>query len=79
MKNHCGSIKQRLLLFAVLAFVSVVLGGCFDPAVSSMEAEHQRLGRLCEQELRQGGFASPVAPQLAPQPLPQTGILFPAQ
>jgi len=70
MKSYSDSIKQRFLLFAVLAFLSVALLGCLDPVVSKMEAEHERLGRVCQQELQQGGFASPRASQ------PET--LFPA-
>ncbi len=63
MKSYCDSIVQRFLLFAVLAFLSVALLGCLDPIVSNMEAEHERLGRVCQQELRQGGYASPQTAQ----------------
>ncbi len=59
MKSYCDSIVQRFLLFAVLAFLAVALFGCLDPIVSKMEAEHENLGRACQQELRQGGYASP--------------------
>jgi len=55
---------QHFLLFAVLAFLAVALLGCLDPVVSNMEAEHERLGRVCQQQLRQGGYASPQTSQV---------------
>ena len=63
MKSHCDSIMQRFLLFAVLAFLAVALLGCMDPIVSKMEAEHESLGRACQQEFRQGGYAAPQTAQ----------------
>jgi len=70
MKTHCDSILRRLLLIAVLAFLTVALFGCLDPIVSEMQAEHEQLGRVCQQELQRGGYASPRTTQ------PET--LFPA-
>ena len=70
MKTHCDSTIKRLLLIAVLAFLTVVLFGCLDPIVSDMQAEHEQLGRVCQQELQRGGYASPQRAQ------PDT--LFPA-
>ncbi len=64
MKSYSDSIMQRFLLFAVLAFLVVALLGCLDPIVSDMEVERERLARACQQELRQGGYASPQTAQV---------------
>lgn len=78
MKSCCDSTTRRfsrkghltVLLFAVLAFLAVALPGCLDPVVADMRAEHENLGRICQQELRQAGYGSPRANQ--------TETLFPA-
>jgi len=63
MKSCCSSIIRRVLVFAVMALLGVALAGCNDPVVSNMEAEHERLGRVCQQELQRGGYVSPRTAQ----------------
>ena len=58
MKRYADSMMRRLLIFAVTAFLAVTLLGCQDPIVKDMEAEHQRLGRICQQEIRQARVVS---------------------
>lgn len=70
MKSCCDSIRQRLLVLAVMALAAVALSGCLDPIVADMEAEHERLGRVCQQEIRQSRYGSPQ--------ISQTETLFPA-
>jgi len=70
MKSCYDSIIKRFLLVAILVILTVVLFGCIDPVRSDMQAEHEQLGRVCQQELQRGGYASPRTTQ------PQT--LFPA-
>jgi hypothetical protein len=62
---------KRFLLVAILALLTVVLFGCLDPIVSDMQAEHEQLGKVCQQQLQQGSYPSARTAQ------PQT--LFPAQ
>ncbi len=78
MKSCADSMTRRLLIFAVTAFLAVTLLGCQDPIVRDMETEHQRLGRICQQEIRQAhivsggqGFSGFSAPS-------RTESLFPA-
>jgi hypothetical protein len=64
MKSCCDSIIRRLLAFVVVAFVAVALPGCLDPIVADMEAEHQKLGRACQQEIQQSRYGSPQTSQV---------------
>ena len=54
MKSHYSSIRTRVLTVAAAIILAVSLTGCNDPIVADMEAEHQRLGQVVNQELRQG-------------------------
>jgi len=70
MKSHYVSIRTRVLTVATAIFLAVSLMGCIDPIVADMEAEHQRLGNVVKQELRNGPSAFPANSQ------PE--VLFPA-
>jgi hypothetical protein len=70
MESYCESIMRRLLTWVIVIFLAVTLLGCGDPIVADMEAEHQRLGQVCQRELRQGLYAFP--------PSAQTEALYPA-
>ena len=70
MKSFYDSIRRRLLLFVTIALAAVALPGCLDPIVGDMEAEHERLGRVCQQQLQQSRYGSPQ--------ISQTETLFPA-
>ncbi|TSA52152.1 MAG: hypothetical protein D4R45_07380 [Planctomycetaceae bacterium] len=70
MKSHYSSIRTRVLTVATAIFLAISLTGCIDPIVADMEAEHQRLGNVVKQELRQGYSCFP--------PSPQPDVLFPA-
>ena len=70
MKSHYSSIMTRVLTVVTAIFLAVSLMGCNDPIVADMEAEHQRLGNVVKQELRQGFSAFP--------PSSQSEVLFPA-
>jgi len=70
MKSHYSSIRTKALTVATAIFLAVSLMGCMDPIVADMEAEHQRLGNVVKQELRQGLSAFP--------PSSQPEALFPA-
>ena len=47
-------MKTRVLTVATAIILAVSLMGCNDPIVADMEAEHQRLGSVVNQELQQG-------------------------
>lgn len=70
MKSHYSSIKTRVLTVATAIILGVSLMGCNDPIVADMEAEHQRLGNVVNQELRLGLTAYP--------PSSQPKVLYPA-
>jgi hypothetical protein len=70
MKSHYSSIRTKVLTVATAIFLAVSLMGCNDPIVADMEAEHQRLGNVVKQELRQGFSTFP--------PSSQPEVLFPA-
>jgi len=70
MKSHYSSIRTRVLTVATAILLAVSLMGCNDPIVSDMEAEHQRLGNIVKNELRNGPTAFP--------PSSQPEVLFPA-
>ena len=70
MKSHYSSIKTRVLTVATAIILAVSLMGCNDPIVADMETEHQRLGNVVKQELRQGLSSYPSSSQ------PE--LLFPA-
>ena len=70
MKSHYSSIRTRVLTVATAIFLAVSLMGCNDPIVGDMEAEHQRLGNVVKQELRNGLSAFP--------PGSQPEVLYPA-
>jgi len=63
MKSHCYSIMGKLLILIIAVFLAVTLLGCHDPIVADMEAEHHRMGKIAEKELRQGLSASPPTSQ----------------
>lgn len=63
MESNHTSIMGRLLILITVFFLAVTLLGCNDPIVADMEAEHQRLGNVCGQELRQGLSAFPLTTQ----------------
>ena len=71
MKSHYDSIRTTVLTVATAIFLAISLTGCIDPIVADMEAEHQRLGNVVKQELRQGFSTLPTGSQ------PEA--LFPAQ
>jgi hypothetical protein len=56
MKNRHNSITVKLLTLLIGFFLAVTLPGCMDPIVSDMEAEHQRLGMIAEQDLHRSPF-----------------------
>jgi hypothetical protein len=56
MNNKHSSITVKLLALIIGLFLAVTLPGCMDPIVSDMEAEHQRLGMIAEQDLQQSPF-----------------------
>lgn len=58
MKSYVYSMIGRLLVFSVMTFLSVILFGCQDPVVRRMDAEHKRLGMMCQQEIRQAQLGS---------------------
>lgn len=60
MRSYGDSMMRQLLIFAMMVFLTVTLFGCNDPIVTDMEAEHQRLGRVCQQEIRQSLSAFPA-------------------
>ena len=70
MKSHYSSIKTRVLTVATAIILGVSLMGCNDPIVADMEAEHQRLGDIVKNELRNGLTAFP--------PSSQPKVLYPA-
>ena len=70
MKSHYNSIRTRVLTVATAIFLAVSLMGCNDSIVGDMEAEHQRLGNVVKQELRNGLSAFP--------PGSQPEVLYPA-
>ncbi len=78
MKSYVHSIIRRLFIFAMTAFLSVTLLGCQDPIVGRMEAEHQKLGRVCQQEIRQAQLGSGVQGVPAFSAPARTGALYPA-
>jgi hypothetical protein len=63
MESSHTSIMVRLLMLITALFSAVALLGCNDPIVADMEAEHQRLGSVCQEELRQGISAFPLTSQ----------------
>lgn len=78
MKSYSDSMVGRLLRFAVMVFLAVTLFGCNDPIVKRMESEHQKLGRVCQQEIRQAQHGS-GAQSVSAFPTPaQTGPLYPS-
>ena len=78
MKSYGDSMIGRLLIFAMMVFLAVTLFGCHDPIVKGMDAEHQRLGRICQQEIRQAQLGSgEQAVSTFPAPA-RSGTLYPA-
>lgn len=78
MKSYGDSMIGRLLIFAMVVFLAVTLFGCQDPIVKGMDAEHQRLGRICQQEIRQAQLGSgEQAVSTFPAPA-RSGTLYPA-
>jgi len=63
MDSKYHSIIVRLIALIIGIFIAVTLLGCIDPIVSDMEAEHQRLGLIVKQELRQSPSVYPTASQ----------------
>lgn len=78
MKSYGDSMIGRLLIFAMMVFLAVTLFGCHDPIVRNMDAEHQRLGRICQQEIRQAQLGSGAQGVSAFQSPARTGALYPA-
>ena len=70
MDNKYHSIIVKLFALIIGIFLAVTLLGCNDPIVADMEAEHQRLGIIAKQELRQSPSAFPTTSQAK--------VLFPA-
>ena len=60
MKNKYKSIVVKLFTLLIGLFLSVTLFGCIDPIVADMEAEHERLGMIARQDLRQNLSTSPT-------------------
>lgn len=60
MKNKYKSIVVILFTLLIGLFLSVALFGCIDPIVADMEAEHERLGMIARQDLRQNLSTSPT-------------------
>ncbi len=78
MKSYGDSMIGRFLTFAMMVFLAVTLFGCHDPIVRDMDAEHQRLGRICQQEIRRAQLGS-GAQGVSAFPAPaRTGALYPA-
>jgi hypothetical protein len=78
MKSYSDSMIGRLLIFAMMVFLAITLFGCQDPVVRNMDAEHQRLGRICQQEIRQAQLGSSEQGVSAFQAPARTGALYPA-
>ena len=70
MDSKYNTIIVKLIALIIGIFITVTLFGCIDPIVSDMEAEHQRLGIIAKQELRQSPSVYPTASQ--------EKVLFPA-
>lgn len=79
MKSYGDSMIGRLLIFAMMVFLAVTLFGCQDPIVRDMDAEHQRLGRVCQQEIRQARLGSGEQGVSAFPAPARSGALYPAQ
>jgi hypothetical protein len=69
MESYRDSTMRRLLTWVIVIFLAVTLLGC-DSIEADMEAEHQRLGQVCQRELRQGLHGFPASSQ--------TEALYPA-
>ena len=78
MKSYSDSMIGRLLRFAVMVFLAVTLFGCNDPIVKKMESEHQKLGRVCQQEIRQAQLGSGAQGVSAFSTPAQTRAFYPA-
>lgn len=60
MDNKYNTIIVKLIALIIGIFLAVTLFGCIDPIVADMEAEHQRLGLIVKQELRQCPSVNPT-------------------
>jgi len=71
MRRMYGSLVGKVLVFIAGIFLALAMSGCNDPVVADIEAEHRRMGNVCQQELRQGlaGFPPTTqAPMFRPAP-----------
>ena len=78
MKSYSDSMIGRLLRFAVMVFLAVTLFGCQDTIVRDMESEHQRLGKICQQEIQQAQLGSGEQGVSAFPAPARAGTLYPA-
>jgi hypothetical protein len=60
MKDMYKSIMVKFFTLVIGIFFAITLFGCMDPIVADMEAEHQRLGVIAKQDLRQSLSTSPT-------------------
>lgn len=63
MESKRNSIVVKLLTLLTGIFISFSLLGCNDSIVADMAAEHNQLGSVCQQELRQGLSGMPPTAQ----------------
>jgi hypothetical protein len=58
MKRNGSSMMQRLVTFGLMVFLTVTLYGCHDPTETNMAAEHQKLGMICQRQIREAQVMS---------------------